>query len=57
MHSPEDLKAAHFQLESLLHKLEKVVLKLKPGSAQESLAKHRIEALKLALDLIEHSLQ
>lgn len=56
MHSPEDLKAAHFQLESLLHKLEKVVLKLKPGSAQESLAKHRIEALKLALDLIEHSL-
>lgn len=54
--SIESLKQAQFQLESLLHKLEKVIVKLKPGSAQASLAHHRIEALHIALNLIEKEL-
>lgn len=47
-----DLEEARRTLESLLSKLEKVLLKLSPGTSQHTLANRRIQALQIALELI-----
>lgn len=56
-YSLDDLIKARKQLESLLSKLEKVEPKLKPGSSQHSLLKNRVNALNVALALIERELE
>ena len=49
----KELDKAYFQLNSLLKKLEKVVPKLREWSSQITLAKNRIQALKIALELMK----
>ncbi|GHC60680.1 hypothetical protein SAMN05421855_10869 [Ulvibacter litoralis] len=44
-------------IESLLHKCEKSVLKLSDRTSQYTLLKNRIEALKIAIELIENEVE
>lgn len=44
-------------IESLLHKCEKSMLKLRYRTSQHTLLKNRIEALKIALELIESEIE
>jgi len=44
-------------IESLLYKCEKSMLKLTDRTSQHTLVKNRIEALKIALELIESEVE
>ncbi len=44
-------------IKSLIHKCEKSLQKLSDGTSQHTLLCNRIEALKIALDLIEHQIE
>jgi len=55
---PKDkLIQASTVIESLLHKCEKSRLKLTDRTSQHSLLKNRIEALKIAIELIESEVE
>ena len=52
MYTEKELIAAKQAIDSLCSKCEKIEPKLKAGSAQQSLLRHRIRALQIASDLI-----
>jgi hypothetical protein len=54
--SPAELAEAHRAIASTLGKCEKIVPKLRPGTAQHTLLDRRIRALEIALALIEREL-
>ncbi len=54
--SPAELGEAHRAIASTLGKCEKIVPKLRPGTAQHTLLDRRIRALEIALALIEREL-
>ncbi len=56
MHPLPELREAARQLGSLRAKCEKAGEKLRPGSAQKTLNARRIEALQVALALIEREM-
>ncbi len=51
-----EIREAERALASLRSKLEKVVPKLAPGTAQRTLAERRVRALALSLDLVRKTL-
>jgi hypothetical protein len=51
--SQAELRDAARTIASLLSKLRKAKTNLAPGSPQESLARNRIKALRISLDLIK----
>jgi len=56
-HTDDKLIQATTVIESLLHKCEKSVLKLSDRTSQYTLLKNRIEALKIAIELIENEVE
>jgi hypothetical protein len=55
-HAKEELEEALGANNSTINKCEKVLPKLKEGSAQQTLLNRRINALKISVDLIEREL-
>ena len=55
-YAKEELEEALGALLSTIHKCEKIMPKLKENSAQRTLLKRRIKALKISVDLIEREL-
>jgi len=56
IYAAEDLKEAISALTSTMNKCEKVLPKLKAGSAQQTLTQRRIKALKISVELLEKEL-
>lgn len=55
--SQDELRRAAQTLASLLQKLRKAKASLAPGSPQATLAKNRIQALRISLDLVKAKLR
>lgn len=56
MYTEKELIAAKQAIDSMCRKCETIEPKLKVGSAQQSLLRHRIQALRIASDLIQQQL-
>ena len=56
VYTKEELKDALQAIVSTIHKCEKVLPKLKEGSAQQTLLTRRIKALRISVELIEKEL-
>lgn len=56
-YSEQELLEAKRSIASTLSKCEKAILKLTPGKSQHTLTKRRIEAFRIALDLIDQALE
>lgn len=55
-YTDEELAEARRSIDSTLHKCEKALEKLRPGSASHTLTARRIRAFRIALDLIGREL-
>jgi len=53
----QEMEEAERAIASLLHKCEKVLEKLTPGTSQHTLTQNRIAALRVALILIRERLR
>ena len=53
----EELAEARRSIASTLSKCEKVLEKLRPGSASHTLTARRIQAFRIALDLIDQEVE
>jgi len=53
----EEYLEAQRAMTSLLSKMEKVILKLNPGTSQHTLTLRRIDALKISVELIQQAIQ
>ena len=56
-YSKNNLQEGIKSLQSTLNKCEKVILKLKEGTSSHTLTARRIDALKIAIDLMNEKLQ
>ncbi len=57
MYTPEELSEALRSIVSTLHKCEKAIEKLSPGTPQHTLTRRRIEAFRIAIALIEREME
>lgn len=57
IYTEQELLEAKRSIASTLGKCEKAILKLTPGKSQHTLTRRRIEAFRIALDLIDQELE
>lgn len=56
-YTEQELLEAKRSIASTLAKCEKAIVKLAPGKSQHTLTRRRIDAFRIALDLIDQALE